>query len=112
MIVLGGHDSILARVCSSSRRERARLNRYRILDAAQTRFLHDGCAATTAAQIAARADVSPRTVTQQFADGRGMVRSRATALASPVGRGSTWSSTDRQPSTRCMTSASRTTEGW
>lgn len=59
---------------ASRRRERARLNRHRILDAARTRFLRDGYAVTTVAQIAADADVSPQTVTKQFSNKPGLVR--------------------------------------
>lgn len=50
------------------------MNRHRILEAARTRFLRDGYTATTVAQIAADADVSPQTVTKQFANKPGLVR--------------------------------------
>src|SRR5579864_5126807 len=59
---------------SSRRKEQARESRRRVLDAARTRLLRDGYAATTIAQIAADADVSPKTVTKQFANKPGLVK--------------------------------------
>jgi len=59
---------------SSRRQEAARLSRVRILDAARRRFLRDGYAATTVAEIAADADVAPQTVAKQFGNKPGIVK--------------------------------------
>lgn len=59
---------------SSRRRAQARQSRARVLDVARTRFLRDGYAATTIADIAADADVAPQTVAKQFGNKPGLVR--------------------------------------
>ncbi len=59
---------------SSRRRQQADENRRRVLDAARDRFLRDGYRATTMAQIAEDADVSPQTVAKQFGNKSGLVR--------------------------------------
>ena len=59
---------------SSRRRQQADENRRRVLDAARARFLRDGYRATTMAQIAEDADVSPQTVAKQFGNKSGLVR--------------------------------------
>jgi len=66
---------LVARKYDASRRQDlARASRARILGAARTRFLRDGYAATTIAQIAADADVAPQTVTKHFANKSGLVK--------------------------------------
>lgn len=67
-------NGVKRRYDNSGRQERARSNRHRILDAARTRFLRDGYAATTVASIAADAGVSPQTVAKQFSNKPGLVR--------------------------------------
>jgi Bacterial regulatory proteins, tetR family. len=59
---------------SSRRQERARLNRDRILTAAEQRFLRDGYGTTTIATIAADADVSSDTIYKSFGGKPGIVR--------------------------------------
>ena len=59
---------------ASRRQEVARLSRARILGAARARFLTDGYAATTIAQVAADADVAVQTVTKHFASKPGLVK--------------------------------------
>ena len=59
---------------ASRRQQVARLSRARILDAARARFLSDGFAATTIAQVAADADVAVQTVTKHFASKPGLVK--------------------------------------
>jgi len=59
---------------SSRRQESARENRRRVLEAARSRLLRDGYAATTVAQIAADADVAPQTVTKHFGNKPGIVK--------------------------------------
>ena len=66
---------------ASRRREQARRNRDRIVDAAERRFLRDGYAATTIAAIAADAGVSADTIYKAFGGKPGLVRAiRANAL--------------------------------
>jgi AcrR family transcriptional regulator len=66
---------------ASGRRERARRNRTRILDAAERLFLNDGYTVTTVAAIAAQAGVSPDTIYKSFGGKSGLVRAiRARAL--------------------------------
>ena len=59
---------------ASRRQELARQGRARILDAARRRFLRDGYASTTVAQIAADADVAVQTVAKHFANKPGLVK--------------------------------------
>jgi AcrR family transcriptional regulator len=59
---------------ASRRRERALLQRRRILDAARTRFERDGYAATTLGAIAADADVSVETIYKAFRNKPGVVK--------------------------------------
>ena len=59
---------------SSRRREAARRNRDRILDAAEPRFLRDGYGFTTIAAVAADAGVSPDTIYKSFGGKPGIVR--------------------------------------
>ena len=67
---------------ASRRREQARRNRDRIIDAAERRFLRDGYAATTIAAIAADAGVSADTIYKSFGGKPGLVRAiREQALA-------------------------------
>jgi AcrR family transcriptional regulator len=72
---------------ASYRRERARHNRDRIVDAARRRFMRDGYTATTIASIAADANVSADTIYKSFGGKPGLVHAiRANALegAGPV----------------------------
>jgi AcrR family transcriptional regulator len=67
---------------ASRRREQARRNRDRILEAGERRFLRDGYAATTIAAIAADAGVSADTIYKSFGGKPGLVRAiRTKALA-------------------------------
>ncbi len=59
---------------ASRRREGARQSRARVLAAARQRFLTDGYAATTIAEVAADADVAVQTVTKHFASKPGLVK--------------------------------------
>ena len=59
---------------ASRRREQARRNRDRILEAGERRFLRDGYAATTIAAIAADAGVSADTIYKSFGGKPGLVR--------------------------------------
>jgi AcrR family transcriptional regulator len=59
---------------ASSRREQARRNRSRIIEAAQRRFLDDGYALTTIAAIADDAGVSVDTIYKSFGGKPGLVR--------------------------------------
>lgn len=59
---------------SSGRREAARLRRRRIVQAARTRFLTDGYAATTIAAVAEDAGVSQDLVFRLFANKRGLLK--------------------------------------
>jgi AcrR family transcriptional regulator len=59
---------------ASRRQDLARQSRARVLAAARARFLEDGYAVTTIAQIAADADVAPQTVTKQFTNKPGLVK--------------------------------------
>jgi AcrR family transcriptional regulator len=66
---------------TSRRREQARRNRDRIVDAAERRFLRDGYVATTVAAVAEDADVSADTIYKSFGGKPGLVRAiRAKAL--------------------------------
>jgi AcrR family transcriptional regulator len=56
------------------RREQARRNRDRIIDAAESRFLRDGYAASTIAAIAADAGISADTIYKSFGGKPGLVR--------------------------------------
>jgi AcrR family transcriptional regulator len=58
----------------SRRRERARLNRDRIIEAAERGFLRDGYGATTISAIALDADVSADTIYKSFGGKAGLVR--------------------------------------
>ncbi|MDL9979450.1 TetR/AcrR family transcriptional regulator [Microbacterium sp. ASV49] len=58
---------------ASGRRAAAAQRRARIVDAARERFLADGYHATTIAEIAADADVSPETVYKAFGSRAGLV---------------------------------------
>lgn len=58
---------------SSGRRRRAQLARAAVLDAAQSRFLSDGYAATTVAAIAGDAGVSVETIYKSFTNKAGLV---------------------------------------
>src|ERR1700712_139058 len=72
---------------ASGRREQARLNRDRIVDAAERRFLGEGDGATTVAAIAIDAGVSDDTVYKAFGGRAGLVRAirgRALEGAGPV----------------------------
>jgi AcrR family transcriptional regulator len=67
---------------ASSRRATAQRRRNAILDAAEARFLRDGYAATTVAEIAEDADVAPDTIYKAFGGKSGLVRAiRDRALA-------------------------------
>jgi AcrR family transcriptional regulator len=59
---------------ASRRRNQARENRARIVEAARRRFLGDGYAATTLAAIAADADVSVETVYKAFRNKAGVLK--------------------------------------
>ena len=59
---------------ASRRREQARQNRVRIIDAAEQLFLRDGYSATTVQAIAAAAGVSPDTVYKSFGGKPGLIR--------------------------------------
>ena len=59
---------------ASGRREQARRNRDRIVDAAERRFLGEGYGATTVAAIAIDAGVSDDTVYKAFGGKAGLVR--------------------------------------
>jgi AcrR family transcriptional regulator len=59
---------------ASSRREQARRNRRRIIEAAERRFLDDGYALTTIAAIADDAGVSVDTIYKSFGGKPGLVR--------------------------------------
>ena len=59
---------------ASRRQQQARESRLRVLEAARTRLLRDGYAATTIAQIAADANVAPKTVAKQFGNKPGLVK--------------------------------------
>jgi AcrR family transcriptional regulator len=59
---------------ASSRREQARRNQSRIIEAAQRRFLDDGYALTTIAAIADDAEVSVDTIYKSFGGKPGLVR--------------------------------------
>jgi AcrR family transcriptional regulator len=59
---------------ASSRREQARRNQGRIIEAAQRRFLEDGYALTTIAAIAEDAGVSVDTIYKSFGGKPGLVR--------------------------------------
>jgi AcrR family transcriptional regulator len=67
---------------ASRRREQARRNRDRIIEAAERRFLRDGYAATTIAVIAADAELSQDSIYKAFGGKPGLVRAiREKALA-------------------------------
>jgi len=59
---------------ASRRQERAHEHRLRILECARERFLRDGYASTTIAQVASDAGVASQTVTRHFANKPGLVR--------------------------------------
>lgn len=59
---------------SSRRQELARQSRHRIIESARDRFLRDGYTATTIADIASDAGVSPQTIGKQFGNKPGIVR--------------------------------------
>ena len=59
---------------ASRRREQARRNHDRIVDAAERRFLRDGYVVTTIAAVAADADVSADTIYKSFGGKPGLVR--------------------------------------
>jgi AcrR family transcriptional regulator len=66
---------------ASRRREHARRNHDRIVEAAERRFLRDGYVATTIAAVAADAEVSTDTIYKSFGGKPGLVRAiRAKAL--------------------------------
>src|ERR1700761_3797178 len=59
---------------STRRQQQARENRARILEAARTRFLGDGYAATTIPAIAADAGMSVETVYKAFTNKAGLIK--------------------------------------
>jgi len=66
---------------ASGRKEQARRNRARVIDAAEQRFLRDGYGSTTITAVAADAGVSPDMIYKSFAGKPGLVRAiRARAL--------------------------------
>ena len=59
---------------ASRRREQARQNRTRVIDAAERMFLHDGYSATTVQSIATAAGVSADTIYKSFGGKPGLIR--------------------------------------
>ncbi len=67
-------DTVKRRYDASGRRAQAGATRARILDSARARFLRDGYAATTIAEVAADAEVAVQTVYKVFRNKPGLLK--------------------------------------